>query len=70
MKYETLFSEWKYLKSPGCRCGGDQLEVTGKGIILGEIIEAKTDNEEEILNLGLELPFLEERSSISRMPDL
>ena len=28
----------------------DQLEVTGKGIILGEIIEAKTDNEEEILN--------------------
>ena len=28
----------------------DQLEVTGKGIILGEITEAKTDNEEEILN--------------------
>ena len=28
----------------------DQLEVTGKGIILGEIIEAKTDNEEETLN--------------------
>lgn len=28
----------------------DQLEVTRKGIILGEIIEAKTDNEEEILN--------------------
>lgn len=30
---------------------GDQLEVTGKGIILGgEIIEVKTDNDEEILN--------------------
>ena len=57
MKYETLFSEWKYLKSPGCRCGGDQFEVTGKGIILGEIIEVKTDNDEEILNSVLNYRF-------------
>ena len=35
----------------------DQLEVTGKGIILGEITEAKTDNEEEILNSVLNYRF-------------
>ena len=35
----------------------DQLEVTWKGIILGEIIEVKTDNGGEILNSVLNYRF-------------